>query len=271
LPDHPDFADAPRRLVKLETRPAADFAEFDRWLRRLRDARLARPVLLVDEFEALLEPRYAEGFPAPQFFDGLNALQTADLLALVVASREPLVDEFARHVRARTSNFARYLVPVTLEELDDEAADRVVLPLLDHGCGLGEMQAARRWAGNHPCRLQCAGEAWYWAKCWRKDAVWAERHYRKLARQNCHVPDGHARAWGWVPLLALAAVLGLLGYLVGPERIGGAIQGFGEKLDQWAAWLLGCGALVGVFGIVTGHVSVPRIREIIERLKRWLS
>lgn len=66
--------------------PQADYATFETALRKLCAAGL-RPLLLVDEFERLLEPQFAAGFPAPVFFDGLRALQTVNLLALVVASR----------------------------------------------------------------------------------------------------------------------------------------------------------------------------------------
>jgi hypothetical protein len=272
LPDHPDFADAPARFAELETRAAADFAEFDRWLRRLRDARLARPVLLVDEFERLLEPEFRPGFPLPLFYEGLRSLLTADLLALVVASRLPLAEHFARHPEAMTSTFPTYLAPYTLAELDEAAAEQVLMQGMVFGLTLSEIQQARRWAGGHPCRLQCAGDAWFWAKQGKRDAVWAERRFRELAGQTClaraePAPVGLRvrRGVGWltrVPHILLVDV---------PRKTGGAIQGLGEKLDQLAAWVLGFGFIVAAVGALGHWLDIAWVQALIDKVKGWFS
>ncbi len=78
---------------RLDATPELGYDEFERALKRLRDPGgvCARPALIVDEFQHLLDPGMADGFPYPYFFDGMRALITAELLAMIVASRRPLV------------------------------------------------------------------------------------------------------------------------------------------------------------------------------------
>ena len=65
---------------RLHVRPEATYDEFDNTLKQLRDERgvCVRPVVVVDEFEQLLEPALRSGFPFPQFYNGLRALITAE-------------------------------------------------------------------------------------------------------------------------------------------------------------------------------------------------
>ena len=85
-----------------------------------------RPVIVLDEFERLLE---VKGFPFPDFYNGLRALITEGRLAMVVASRRPLIDYFTDPSRSgsMTSTFPSYFVPYELELLDEAAADALLL------------------------------------------------------------------------------------------------------------------------------------------------
>lgn len=255
LPADPRFADAPARLAGLEARPQADFAEFERWLRRLRDAGLVRPVVLVDEFERLLEPQYRAGFPIPGFFEGLRSLLTADVLALVVASRLPLAKHFERHPEAMTSTFPSYLPPFMLRELDDAAAERLLMQGMAFGLGLTEIQQARRWAGGHPCRLQCAGEALVEAKQGGKDSAWAKARFKELAGQVCFarkpkLPARVAirRAVGLLvrwPMLALKSL----------TKLNDLLNKFGALLGNVSNWILAVIALLLLLGVAFGLTS----------------
>ena len=152
-------------------------------------------MLLVDEFEHLLDTPYAAGFPFPAFFDGLRSLLGAQKLALVIASRLTLAEHFERHPTQITSNFPNYLMPFMLRELDDAAAEKLLMQGLACGLTLTDVQTARRWAGGHPCRLQCAGQAWVEAKQSRRDAVWAKQRYQEFTGQNCLVRVPCAAGW----------------------------------------------------------------------------
>ncbi len=243
-------------LQRLQAQPQADFAEFERLLRRLRDAKV-RPVLLVDELERLLEPQFAAGFPFPVFFDGLRSLITADLLALVVASRLTLAEHFERHPAAMTSTFPCYLKPFTLRELDPAAADSLLLQGKDCGIGLLERQRARDWAGGHPCRLQCAGQAWVEAKAGKHDAVWARRRFRELAGQACLArsakpPVGFRmkRAGRWLAKGPRWVCVDL------PTQGGRWVKRIGDGLSTVTDWLLGLLVALGLLAALLGWRDV---------------
>ncbi len=127
LPDTVILPDSAALLQNLQHSPDADFDSFERLLRQLSDNSLGRPVLLVDEFEQLLESQHHAGFQVPQFYNGLRSLITATQLALVVASRLPLAEHFQRLPDAMTSTFPSYLSPQHLRNLDDAAADSLLL------------------------------------------------------------------------------------------------------------------------------------------------
>lgn len=256
---------------RLHDQPQAGFAEFERLLRRLRDANSIRPVLLVDEFERLLEPQFAAGFPSPVFFDGLRSLLTADLLALVVASRLTLAEHFERHPAALTSTFPSYLKPFTLRELDDAAADKLLLQGTDCGLSLADMQTARTWAGGHPCKLQCAGQAWVEAKGGKHDALWAKRRYDELAGQACL-----ARAMTLPLRLGLKRVgrwLARWPRWVGvdlPVKLGGLVQRIGGNLSKAAEWTLGAVIILSLIAALVGWLNLATIIEKLKALKAWL-
>lgn len=259
-------------LQRMRAQPQADFVEFERLLRRLRDANV-RPVLLVDELERLLEPQFAAGFPFPVFFDGLRSLLTADLLALVIASRLSLAEHFESHPAAMTSTFPSYLKPFTLRELDPAAADWLLMQGKDCGIGLTERQTARSWAGGHPCRLQCAGQAWVEAKAGRHDAVWAQRRFRELAGQACLARvdkssngEGVLRVWrglGRVPRWLFVDL---------PKKIGGLAQRIGGNLSTAGEWILGVVVILSVVaGVVKGADFLATLIGKFKEALAWLS
>jgi hypothetical protein len=189
--------------ARMEARPAADYEELRRVLARLRDTEglRARPVLVVDEFERLLD---GTGFPYPAFFDGARALITAELLAVVVASRRPLHKYFSDPARpsSMTSNFPTYFVPYELPLLAPPEIDALLLQPSDQPLTLAEVQEVRRWAGGHPCHAQAAGQALYEAKVEGHAAGWAQERRAKIKAQNCMVdtatPGRPARRAGWL-------------------------------------------------------------------------
>jgi hypothetical protein len=196
-PDRCATANLQNWRAQLHTSPAADYDQLEHLLKRLREADgvCVRPVLVVDEFERLLDPAVRDGFPWPGFFDGLRHLLTADLLALLVASRRPLIDHFTDPARpgSLTSTFPSYLTPFTLDLLDDAAADGLLLQTSDHTLAIKEASEARRWAAGHPCRLQAAGQAWYEAHVGGQPARWAKSRYTEIARQSCAAGSARRR------------------------------------------------------------------------------
>lgn len=185
---------------RLHARPTATYTEFEGALKRMRDADAVcvRPVLVVDEFERLLAPTARAGFPFPDFFDGLRALITAELLAMVVASRRTLAETFRELPGALTSTFPSYFTPFTLDALDAEAADALLLQPGDPTLTLEAARYARQWAGGHPCHLQAAGQAWYEAQTNGHDRAWARARFDALRAQSCmtglHTPP-RRRLW----------------------------------------------------------------------------
>ena len=263
--------DAAAALLRLQARPQADFAEFERWLTRLRAANTVRPVLLVDEFEHLLDAPYAAGFPFPAFFDGLRSLLGANKLALVIASRLTLAEHFERHPAQITSNFPNYLPPFRLRELDEAAAETLLLQGLACGLGLSDVQTARRWAGGHPCRLQCAGQAWVEAKQGKHDAVWARRRYQEYIGQNClvRVPATPAglrlkRAGRWLARGPRWLCVEL------PKKIGGLVRWIGGSLSTAQDWILG---MIVILLLIEALIHWRDLATIIKKLtefKAWL-
>lgn len=158
---------------------------------------------------------------------------------MVIASRCQLSEYFSDPTRpgSMTSTFPTYFVPFVLEELDDAAADALLLQPSDHPLTLVEAARARRWAGGHPCHVQAAGAAWYEAKVEHHSARWACRRFAQLKGQNCLVS---------LPCSARSApargrcrrVLRWVAWDL-PCRVGGLAQGLGKKVDDVGAWIIG--------------------------------
>ena len=254
---------------RLHTRPEVSYDELQRTLKRLRDACGVSvcPVLIVDEFERLLDPAAQEEFPIPLFFDGLRALITADLLAMIVASRRPLADYFRHPVQpgSLTSSFPTYFTPFTLSLLDDTAADALLLQPSDHRLTLQESAEAKRWAGGHPCHLQVAGQAWYEAKAEGHTPKWVRQRFDELKRQSCMVADTADRKASPWPR-RLWRVLRAIFWDV-PVRVGRLAQHLGARFDDVAAWIIGAAVIIVTLLVLLG---VAKGSDILEAIKKGL-
>lgn len=258
---------------RLAQQAVAEADEFYQWLADCQAQGAGRPLLLVDEFERLLEPALRGGFPVPLFYDGLRAAITGQRLALVLASRLPLAEHFQRLPAGLTSTFPNYLPPQHLRELATADADRLLLQGNAAGIGIAEAQAAKHWAGGHPCRLQCAGQAWLEAKRFHHDAAWAQQRYRELNGQAClaHSPPP---PWGLRLKRAGARLCRGPRWLCVdlPCGIGRGVQWFGAKLDEIAAWLVvGIGLIFGLLGLARGWFSLEQIEQCLAKVKGWFS
>lgn len=176
---------------KLHKEPKATAIEFENVLKSLKEAESGRvrPVLLIDEFERVFEEHLKAGFPFPDFYDGLRSQITNNRLAIALFSREKLVSYFDR--QSLSSSFPSYFQPFTLKELDKEAADALLLQNSDHPLTTEQAREARRWAGLHPCHLQCAGAAWYQAMSEGKPREWAKARYAEIVEQLGFINPSH--------------------------------------------------------------------------------
>ena len=71
--------------AQVQSHPLAVFSQCEIVLSHCRA--LAHPVVLIDDFEAWLEPDATTALPFPTFFNNLSSLIGANLLTLVIASR----------------------------------------------------------------------------------------------------------------------------------------------------------------------------------------
>ena len=151
----------------------------------------ARPVIVIDEFEYLIEPSAKEGFPYPSFFNGLRSIigDKDGLLAMIVASRRPLAEYFSDPARpgSLTSTFPTYFQPFTLGPLDDAAAGELLLQKSEHTLNNREVEEAKQWARGHACHLQVAGAALYQAKANGRPSEWTYNRREELKGQSCMV------------------------------------------------------------------------------------
>jgi hypothetical protein len=252
---------------RLYARPEAGYDEFERVLKHLRDSFgvCVRPVLIVDEFEHLLAPEVKEGFPFPDFFNGVRALIGAELLAMVITSRRSLADYFRDPIQpdTLTSTFPSYFTPFTLSLLDDAAADALLLQPSDHTLTLKEASEAKRWAGGHPCYLQVAGQDWYEAKAGGRTPRWARRRFAELKRQSCMV--GHAATvktslWPGRLRRTLRAIFRDV-----PIRIGRLAQGLGARFDDVAAWIIGAATIILILLVLLGVAGGGDLLDVIRK------
>ena len=177
---------------RLRERPESTAIEFENVLKSLKEAenRRVRPVFLIDEFERVFGHHLRAGFPFPDFYDGLRAQISANRVAMVLFTSEKLVRYFTQ--QSLTSTFPSYFQPFTLRELEKEAADYLLLRQpSDHPLTIEQARQARSWAGLHPCRLQCAGAAWYQANSEKKPAQWAKKRYREIVEQLGFINPSH--------------------------------------------------------------------------------
>jgi AAA domain len=252
---------------KLQRTPEANYDEFDRVLHQLHDSKgiCVRPVIVVDEFEHLLEPSLGDGFPYPHFYNGIRSLMGKGLVAMVVASRRPLAEYFSDPARpgSLTSTFPTYFVPFVLSHLDGAAADALLLQPSDHTLSLAEVAQARRRAGGHPCHLQVAGEACYQSKAHGYTPQWIDKRFKELKAQNCMVsnpappkPAGkRSSASHWLRTIFLSV----------PVHIGRQAQRLGGKIDDMAAWLIGAVLIILVTLLLLGVVTGGTVLNMLKR------
>jgi hypothetical protein len=258
------FAEQRRQL---EQKPEITYEQFEAMLRRLRDkGRICiLPVIVVDEFEQLLEESAAQGFPYPEFFDRLSALKTADLLAMVIASRCELKEYFNDPGRPKgwTSKFPRYFPPCTLERLSDTDAEALLLQKSDHPLTLQEARLARQWAAGHPCHLQAAGAAWYEAKASGHPARWASNRFETLKGSTCiEGATNNARRPGTRrgPRRLITRLLWTI-----PFSIGRLAQRLGVKIDDVAAWIIGAVVIIVCVFALMNIVQGTEVWQVIKK------
>ncbi|MCP4542516.1 MAG: ATP-binding protein [Chloroflexi bacterium] len=259
--------------ARLHATPEATYDQFQRALRQLRDPRglCVRPVLIVDEFEHLLDPAIEKGFPFPDFFNAVRALITADLLAMIVASRLPLADYFRDPARphALTSTFPSYFTPFTLHPLNTPSADALLLQPSDHPLTVQETALARRWAGGHPCHLQVAGQACYESKAADHPQKWARRRFEELENQSCmtgqpaHPRRRPNRLYRSVRRVLRRSVRAT--FLRFPIAIGRVAQLLGARLDDVAAWLIGAAIILALILILLRLATGADLLDIIKK------
>jgi hypothetical protein len=171
------------RAEDLKRDPRASYRDARAVLADLRHQ--ARVVALVDEFEQCFAHFDAFG---PDFYNNLRSLlggdQHAPLLGAVIATREPVAAYIDR--LQFTSTLPSYLPPRPLERLTDPDVEEALAQDSPHRLGPFQRDHAARLADHHPCRLQCAGEAWYRALRDGNDGAWVEQEYRRLGEQVCH-------------------------------------------------------------------------------------
>jgi hypothetical protein len=248
--------------ARLREHPEATAIEFENVLKSLKEAEIGhvRPVFLIDEFERVFEQHLRVGFPFPDFYDGLRAQITANRVAMALFTREKLISYFTQ--QSLTSTFPSYFQPFTLRELEKEAADALLLRQpSDHPLTTEQARQARSWAGLHPCRLQCAGAAWYQANSEGKPSRWAKERYREIVEQLGFVNPAHLSATSvkgfthrlkrpriWFPL-SIAIGLGALAWFHKMHWLKNVISWCKE--NALAASLLFLGLLI-FFGLVNG-------------------
>ncbi|NOK58526.1 MAG: hypothetical protein GFH27_549279n332 [Chloroflexi bacterium AL-W] len=244
--------------TRLDTQPEATYDEFDRTLRQLRDQRgiCVRPVLIIDEFEKLLSDETGRDFPYPHFFDGLRALMTADLIALVVASRRLLNEYFMdpKRPQSLTSTFPTYFQLHTLPLLDDTATDALLTQPGKYPLSITEVAEARRWASGHPCHLQVAGQAYYEAKAGGKGLPQMYRRRKDMKNSNCNT--GHAQQQGWLKrvIQTLTQGGGFISVII--QYIGELAKHLGEIIDNTATKIIGAVLIIMIILLLSGVVTV---------------
>jgi hypothetical protein len=261
---------------RLNRKPEAEYDEFRYILRQLRhgEGLRVRPVLVLDEFERLLEPATPDAFPFPSFFNGLRAHITDELLAMVVASRRSLATYFSDPSRPNslTSTFPNYLTPFTLQALERDAADGLLLQ--QNFLTLSEAAEAWHWAGGHPCHLQVAGQAYYQGKIAGHDLPWIRARRQELKDQSCmalnqpivvQTPPSAEQAQT-AASLSLLHGLGMVLWTF-PLKIGRVAQALGAKIDDLAAWLIGVGLIILVVLVVLGAATGG---DVLDMLKKGL-
>jgi hypothetical protein len=272
-------------LERLRRAPEASLQEFGQILMQLQDSKSlqAQPVILIDEFERLLEEPVKQGYSYPDFFNSLRSfIGTDDSLAMIIASRRSLVEYFSDPERpdSLTSTFPTYFLPHELSLFDDAAADALLLQKSDYPLYVEDGMDAKEWAKGHPCHLQAAGHAFYEGRSQRKSLDWIHHRREQLKSQNCMVnpmtagsrqQDSSQKTWRKPLAVSLALLLGVLVVVAAtlwklPLWVGRKIQVVGDKFDDIAAWLMGFVFLVIVVSSVLELLTTWKPLSLIWKL-----
>jgi hypothetical protein len=237
---------------RLQSQPTSTFDEFDAKLRYFAALKM-RPVLLVDEFNALLDESSRANFPYPGFYNGLSSLLTANVLAMVVFSQAALGSYFVdpRLPKNMTSTFPRYFTPYSLERLSVGEADALLLQPSDPKLSIEIAAKARNWANGHPCHLQAAGQAWYEGLKDSDNEKHVYARFQELTGQNCM--DGTGKPQTSSPEFSLFAFILAPFKLIFwrlPLFVGRVTRWFGRSLDEMATWVLGFGIILIIIFLV---------------------
>lgn len=224
-------------------------AQFDDLLFHNNREGILKPVLLLDEFEALL--RHPDRFD-DDFFDGLRAYANAGQLTYVTASRLSLPEIAGRHAFGSTFFGLFEEIPLGLFNAD-EARESILRPG-EQPLDESDFERIAGWTGGeyHPLKLNIAADLIWQARrrgaaiddarlareyAEKTDYALGQQAHRMHARQ--HRRDS-ARAWGvwlkdavnyltgdkpWV-LLVVALILALLAWgLIAPEQLLELVRG----------------------------------------------
>lgn len=263
-------------IGQFDGRTEIEYDDFREVLLLLRRSGL-RPLIVVDEFELFLEPRHAEGFPRPEFFNGLRALIGNEdrPMMMMIASRLPLVEYF-RDGNGLTSTFPNYLIPYAVGPLAETDADKLLCQPSDHRLTIDEVTQAKDWAivkeGWHPCRLQAAGAAIYRIKANQPPSDTDKRMkqaytvYQTLAGQNCFVsPDKQSASRPKRVGRGVAAVFG---------RIGQATLWFIKNKGEIVNVAVGVGVVATLVAVAIliklGVLSADTLKKLIDAfIQKW--
>lgn len=210
--------------LRLTQQPALKYNEFWQVLDQLSSPRgvHVQPVLVVDDFENLLDRSVKSGFPYPYFFSELRAVLSAHVLSMLMVSQRPLLHYFKDRGSPgnMASTFPTYFhITHRLGPISADAADALLQQASRHTLTPAEAASARRWAGKDLRSLQAAGAAWYLAhEEGQPSKQHAHQHFASL-KQAMGTEQPHTQSSspsdGRVWLLALTAVVILISMVFG--------------------------------------------------------
>ncbi|QQS47651.1 MAG: hypothetical protein IPM66_03060 [Acidobacteriota bacterium] len=250
---------------RLNRIPEASYDEFTSFLNSVHNSNGANlnPVLIIDEFDNLLEEGASEKFTYPDFFNGLRSIiGFRGILAMMVTTQIPLVDYFRDSNRPKqlTSTFPTYFPPVILDTLDEHDAMDLLMQPSRHQLTLQQARTAWRWTEGHPCLLQAAGESCFRANEKNKSAGWAFKTYQVIHNNVCYTK--REKQFSFFSVSAVKALIaqtaGFL-FLRIPVFLGRTIQRFGGKFDQVASWIIGGIIILMIMLLLFGKMQLQEL------------
>jgi uncharacterized protein len=186
------------------------------------------PVICVDDFEEVLEPRSQFN---DDFFDNLRSLCDEGELMLVIASRRLLRDYKTQGYTSEFFNISETRLIGDLGEAD--AATIVALPGVGQSVlGAERQELVRKWAGRHPHLLQLAAKCLWDAKQDDRSEQWAKEQFDRDRKV--------------VPRKKMDVGRSLF---LGISRVGSLGQNIGNALDDWGNFVKGLMIIV-TFGLM---------------------